>query len=136
MHLQCSLGVQREIRPDLIAEVSYGGTRSGHLLINSLNINQSVPGAGAQDPSRPYYAINPNLVNVAYRTAAGDASYNSLQVHVEKRLSGGLNLALPTPTRSISPVLAIQTAVATPIPRTQPASAASHCCFKVAISSL
>lgn len=88
---QYSLGVQREIRPDLIAEVSYVGTRSQHLLINSLNINQSVPGAGAQGPRRPYYTINPNLVNVAYRTAAGDASYNSLQVHVEKRLSDGLN---------------------------------------------
>jgi hypothetical protein len=88
---QYSLGVQREIRPDLIADVSYVGTRSEHLLINSLNLNQSRPGAGAQNLRRPYYAINPNLVNVAYRTAAGDASYNSLQVHVEKRTTKGLN---------------------------------------------
>ena len=89
--LQYSLGIQREIRPDLIADVSYVGTRSEHLLINSINLNQSVPGAGAQGPRRPYYLINPNLVNVGYRTSSGDASYNSLQVHVEKRLSGGLN---------------------------------------------
>ena len=88
---QYSLGVQREIRSDLIADVSYVGTRSEHLLINSLNLNQSRPGAGDQGPRRPYYTINPNLVNIAYRTAAGDASYNNLQVHVEKRTSGGLN---------------------------------------------
>jgi len=88
---QYSLGVQREIRPDVIADISYVGTRSEHLLINSLNLNQSRPGPGGQNPRRPYYTINPNLVNVAYRTAAGDASYNSLQVHVEKRTSKGLN---------------------------------------------
>jgi hypothetical protein len=75
----------------VIADISYVGTRSEHLLINSLNLNQSRPGAGGQNPRRPYYAINPNLVNVAYRTAAGDASYNSLQVHVEKRTTKGLN---------------------------------------------
>ncbi|MGO4209324.1 carboxypeptidase regulatory-like domain-containing protein [Terriglobus sp. 2YAB30_2] len=88
---QYSLGLQRQIRQDLIAEVSYVGTRSQHLLINSLNLNQSRPGAGAQNIRRPYYTINPNLVNVAYRTGAGDASYNSLQVHVEKRTTKGLN---------------------------------------------
>lgn len=88
---QYSLGLQRELRQDTILEVSYVGTRSQHLLINSLNLNQSRPGAGAQNIRRPYYSINPNLVNVAYRTGAGDASYNSLQVHLEKRTSKGLN---------------------------------------------
>ena len=91
---QYSLGVQRELRQDLIAEVSYVGTRSEHIIINSLNLNQAVPGPGAVGPRRPYYAINPNLVNIGYRTSAGDAAYNSLQVHVEKRLSGGLNFGL------------------------------------------
>ena len=88
---QYSLGIQREIRPDVIADISYVGTRSQHLLVNSLNLNQSRPGPGAQNTRRPYYVINPNLVNVAYRTGAGDASYNSLQVHIEKRTAKGLN---------------------------------------------
>ena len=91
---QYSLGVQRELRSDLIAEVSFVGTRSEHLMINSLNLNQSRPGAGAQGPRRPYYTINPNLVNVGYRTSAGDSHYNGLQVHVQKRFSGGLNFGL------------------------------------------
>ncbi|MEK6396998.1 MAG: hypothetical protein V4734_02835, partial [Terriglobus sp.] len=55
-------------------------------------LNQSRPGTGAQGPRRPYATINPNLVNVAYRSGAGDSSYNSLQVHVEKRTTRGLNL--------------------------------------------
>ncbi|MCU1320901.1 MAG: hypothetical protein JWM43_550 [Acidobacteriaceae bacterium] len=91
---QYSLGVQRELRNDLIAEVSYVGTRSEHIIINSLNLNQAVPGPGAVGPRRPYFLINPNLVNIGYRTSAGDASYNSLQVRLEKRMSGGLNFGL------------------------------------------
>ena len=92
--IQYSLGVQRAIRSDLIADVSYVGTRSEHLLVNSLNPNQSVPGPGPQGPRRPYYTINPKLVNITYVTSAGDADYNSLQVHIEKRLSGGLNFGV------------------------------------------
>jgi hypothetical protein len=91
---QYSLGIQRELRHDMILDVSYVGSVSHHLLINSLNLNQSRPGAGAQGPRRPYYLINPNLVNVGYRTAGADASYNSLQVRMEKRLSGGLNFGV------------------------------------------
>jgi hypothetical protein len=88
---QYNAGVQRELRNDLIAEINYVGTRTQHLLINSLNLNQAVPGAAALATRRPYYTINPNLVNIAYRASAGDANYNSLQIHVEKRMSGGLN---------------------------------------------
>ncbi|HEY9138363.1 MAG TPA: TonB-dependent receptor [Terriglobus sp.] len=91
---QFSLGVQRELRKDVILDVSYVGTVSHHLLVNSLNLNQSRPGAGAQGPRRPYYTINPNLVNVAYRAGVADANYNSLQVHAEKRTSGGLNFGV------------------------------------------
>lgn len=91
---QFSLGMQRELRKDLILDVSYVGTVSHHLLVNSININQSRPGAGAQNIRRPYYVINPNLVNIGYRGSFGDANYNSLQVHAEKRLSGGLNFGV------------------------------------------
>ena len=91
---QFSLGVQRELRQDVILDVSYVGTVSHHLLVNSLNLNQSRPGAGDQGPRRPYYTINPNLVNVAYRGGVADGNYNSLQVHAEKRTSGGLNFGV------------------------------------------
>ena len=66
--LQWSFGIQRQIRSDLMLDATYVGTRGERILVNSLNLNQSVPGPGAQGPRRPYFAINPNLVNVAYRT--------------------------------------------------------------------
>jgi hypothetical protein len=92
--IQYSAGVQRQVRSDIIAEVSYVGTRSEHILINSININQAQPGTAAVATRRPYYTINPNLVNIGYRTSGGDAHYDSLQAHMEKRLSGGINFGL------------------------------------------
>jgi len=91
---QFNLGIQRELRKDVILDVSYVGTVSHHLLVNNLNLNQSRPGPGAQGPRRPFYTVNPNLVNVAYRAGIADANYNSLQVHAEKRTSGGLNFGV------------------------------------------
>ena len=88
---QYSLGMQRQLPFNTLAEVSYVGTRSEHLLINSLKLDQSRPGPGAQNPRRPHNTINPNLTALAYRTSSGDSHYDSLQVHLEKRLSGGLN---------------------------------------------
>jgi hypothetical protein len=92
--LQWSFGIQRQIRSDLMLDVTYVGTRGERILLNSLNLNQSIPGAGAQGPRRPYFATNPNLVNVAYRTNSGDSKYESLQVHLEKRFSAGLNFGM------------------------------------------
>lgn len=87
--MQMSIGVQRELLSNLMLSTSYVRTRTFGLLDN-LNMNQSVPGPGAQGPRRPYYAINPNLVNVTVRGNHGDATYNALQVQLQKRFSQGL----------------------------------------------
>jgi Carboxypeptidase regulatory-like domain len=92
--IQWSAGIQRQLRSDLILDVTYVGTRGERILVNSVNLNQSVPGAGAQGPRRPYYLINPNLVNVSYRTNAGDSEYESLQVRLDKRFSQGFNFGV------------------------------------------
>lgn len=92
--IQYSLGVQHSFRGDVLAEISYVGTRGEHLMYNNLNLNQSFPGPGAQGPRYPYYTINPNLVNVNYRSGSGDSYYNSLQTHLEKRLSHGINFGV------------------------------------------
>jgi hypothetical protein len=91
--MQWSLGIQREIISDLLLDVSYVGTRTIGLIAN-VNINQSVPGSGAQGPRRPFFAINPNVTNITYRTNYGGAKYHSLQTRVEKRASHGLTLSL------------------------------------------
>ena len=92
--LQWSFGIQRQLGSDLMLSVAYVGTRGERILINSQNLNQSLPGPGAQGVRRPYYLINPNLVNVAYRTNGGDSKYQSLQLHLEKRFSRGLTFGV------------------------------------------
>jgi hypothetical protein len=88
--IQWNFGIQREFAKDYLLDISYVGTRGQRLLVNSLNLNQSLPGPGAQNPRRPYNALNPNLVNLSYRTNSGDSKYESLQVKLDKRLSRGL----------------------------------------------
>ncbi|MBS1835952.1 MAG: TonB-dependent receptor [Acidobacteria bacterium] len=90
---QWSAGIQRELISDLLVDVTYIGTRTNGL-IAPININQSVPGPGAQDPRRPFYSLNPRLVNLNYRTNAGDAKYHGLQVRVERRMRAGLSASL------------------------------------------
>lgn len=91
--MQWSLGVQREIVEDLLVDVSYVGTRTLGLIAN-VNINQSVPGPGAQPQRRPFFSLNPNVTNITYRTNFGAAKYHALQTRVEKRARGGLTLSL------------------------------------------
>jgi Carboxypeptidase regulatory-like domain/TonB-dependent Receptor Plug Domain len=91
--MQWSIGVQREVITNLLVDVSYVGTRTLGL-IGNVNLNQSIPGTGAQGPRRPFFAINPNVTNVTYRTNFGDSKYHSLQARVEKRASNGLTLSV------------------------------------------
>ncbi len=85
-----SLGVQRQLTNSMMLDVSYVGTRGNRILINSVNLNEAGPGPGAVAPRRPYYTINPNLVNISYVTSWGGSKYESLQAHLEKRYSSGL----------------------------------------------
>ena len=89
-----SLGIERQLTNSMMLDVTYVGTRGNRLLINSVNLNEAVPGAGAVGPRRPYYTINPNLANISYVTGWGGSKYESLQAHVEKRYSGGLTFGV------------------------------------------
>jgi len=91
--MQWSFGLQREIHANLLVDVSYVGTRTLGLISN-VNINQSIPGAGAQGPRRPLFSINPGVTNVTYRTNYGSAKYHSFQTRVEKRAAEGLTVSL------------------------------------------
>jgi hypothetical protein len=90
---QWSAGVQREIANDLLIDVTYIGTRTNGL-IAPVNLNQSFPGAGAQNPRRPYFSLNPDLVDLNYRTNYGGAKYHSLQIRAERRMKAGLSASV------------------------------------------
>ena len=64
--MQWSFGIQRELPHDLLLDVSYVGNRTIGLNF-SYNINQTYPGAGAQPPRRPLYAVNQAVGNVGIR---------------------------------------------------------------------
>ena len=81
------------VLPQTLLDVTYVGTRTLGL-IGNVNLNQSLPGAGAQGPRRPYYGVDPGLVNLTYRNGYGAAKYHALQVRVEKRYSLGFQAAL------------------------------------------
>ncbi|MBI3208776.1 MAG: TonB-dependent receptor [Candidatus Solibacter usitatus] len=91
--MQWSAGLQRELVQNFLLDVSYVGTRTIGLISN-VNINQSIPGAGAQPQRRPLFAINPNVTNVTYRTNYGASKYHSLQTRAEYRGTKGLNVSL------------------------------------------
>jgi hypothetical protein len=91
--MQWSGGIQRELLPNTLLDISYVGTRTLGLISN-VNINQSVPGPGAQDPRRPFFAVNPGLVNLTYRTNYAAAKYHALQTRLEKRYSAGFTASL------------------------------------------
>ncbi|MCU0229093.1 MAG: TonB-dependent receptor, partial [Bryobacterales bacterium] len=91
--MQWSGGIQREVFKDFLVDVSYVGTRTTGLLAN-INLNQSFPGAGGQQPRRPYFGVNPGLVDLGYRTNYGGAKYHALQVRVERRLTAGISASL------------------------------------------
>jgi hypothetical protein len=88
--MQWSFGIQREIRPDLLLDVSYVGSRSLDMM-NPVTANQAVPGPGPFQPRRPLYSINPAIQDINYRTNYGAAKYHSLQVQAQKRYGHGIS---------------------------------------------
>ncbi len=86
-------GIQQELGFDTVLDVSYVGTK-GNRIIRQYNMNQSVPGSGAQGPRRPFFGDLPQVVNIQYRTNAFNSSYHSLQTKVRKRYSEGLTAQL------------------------------------------
>jgi hypothetical protein len=91
--MQWSIGIQRQLFRDLLLEVAYVGNHTTGLS-SSYNINQTYPGAGAQQPRRPLFPVNQLAGNVTYQTNYGSSRYGSLQVRVEKRYSAGLSFTL------------------------------------------
>jgi len=83
-----NVGVQRELRWNMMAEVAYVGTR-GTNLFRSYNINVPDPGPGTVQQRRPYYAIAPTITTINMRDGDGSSWYHALQIKVDKRFSHG-----------------------------------------------
>jgi hypothetical protein len=97
---QFGLNVQDELRPGLLVEVGYVGTRGTHLmrdrLLNqALDASTSNPIRGQTDDTFANIALRVPIVGIAPTglqevESAGDAWYNGLEVSLTKRFSKGL----------------------------------------------
>jgi carboxypeptidase family protein len=84
-----NLGVQHAFTSNLSLDLTYVGTRGGHL-IGVVDLNQINPVSGLG----PYSAKFPYLQFINWTTNDGDSNYNSLQATVTERTSHGLSFTL------------------------------------------
>jgi outer membrane receptor protein involved in Fe transport len=87
---QFNLTVEHELPSALLLKVSYVGNIGKHL-DTTYNLNQAVPGTGAVNDRRPFFAVRPSLADVTWAVSDGLASYHALQLSAQKRLTHGLN---------------------------------------------
>jgi hypothetical protein len=72
--------IQRELTPNTALEVGYQGSHGVHDYVVS-DVNDARPGPGALQSRRPYQQFQ----NINYVFASGTASYNGLEVKLERR---------------------------------------------------
>lgn len=95
--IQYNLGVQHEVMPNTMVGATFVGGQGVHTTQMYLNANTRRPTflsdgrvffdavANAGDPAG---RVNPNFGTVQYRQTGGHASYNSLQLAVNRRMTG------------------------------------------------
>jgi hypothetical protein len=81
-----SLGVQREIARNTVLEAGYVGSKSTRLT-KGVNFNFAPPGPGAIQTRR---ITRQDLGNIFVTQSTGNATYHSLHLQLERRISGGL----------------------------------------------
>ena len=87
---QFNLTLEHQLPGTLLLKASYVGNL-GHHLDTTFNLNQAIPGGGAVNNRRPFFAVRPTLADVTWAVSDGTASYHALQFTAEKRLSHGLS---------------------------------------------
>jgi hypothetical protein len=88
-----NLTLQREIRPNLTAEVAYVGNVGRHLYVNP-NTNQAVPGPGDFDSRRPFFQKFGLEQGILEDCNCDNSSYHALQAKLQQRVSHGLDFLL------------------------------------------
>lgn len=84
--MQWNTAIEREVARDLVIRGMYVGSRSLHLFARG-DANEAVPGAAPLASRRPF----PNLLAFNAIQSRGNATYESAQFQVEKRMSHGVS---------------------------------------------
>jgi hypothetical protein len=86
---QWHLSIQQEMPGDSVLEITYAGSKGNKLFV-FLNGNQAAPTADSTSPTASRRPV-PSIDNgIDWFRAIGASSYNSLQLHYEKRFGHGL----------------------------------------------
>jgi hypothetical protein len=80
-----NFGLQDELKPNLLAELTYSGS-AGHHLPDTRDINQPPPGPGATQPRSPF----PLYGTINILESQSNSNYHSLQGKLQRRFSNGL----------------------------------------------
>ncbi len=84
-----NLQVSKQIGSNVF-EISYVGSKGTHVDSSFKNFNQPAPGPGDIQSRRPY----PEFARIRMQDFGANTSYNSLQIHFERRLSKGLSMTV------------------------------------------
>jgi hypothetical protein len=99
-----NLAIERQLQKDVLVRVAYAASK-GTFLGYNVDINAGVYGPGANGGNLQARRPNQNFQSIVEDIAGGNSIYNSLQVSLDKRLSGGVNVgANYTVGRSIDEV--------------------------------
>ena len=86
---QFNLTVEQELPGSVLLKASYVGNLGRHL-DTSYNLNQAVPGSGAVNNRRPFFAVRPGLADVTWAVSDGMAAYHAFQFSAQMRATHGL----------------------------------------------
>jgi len=91
---QWSLGIQRELAPNLMLDVTYVGMQARHLY-GGINFNQPQLGATFANPGKALDALRPypGMSYIRFTENAYNSKYNALQVTVTRRYANGLQFS-------------------------------------------
>ncbi|OLE83183.1 MAG: hypothetical protein AUG07_08700 [Acidobacteria bacterium 13_1_20CM_2_60_10] len=88
---QWSFGVERQLSPSVLLNVTYVGNASTHIR-DQHNPNQPFLGANSSAQSRrPYFPVDPNVFDLTYVDQRGRANYHALQATLTKMFSHGVS---------------------------------------------
>jgi hypothetical protein len=76
-----------------VLSVGYVGSRGRNLAMIIPDINRALPSGNAIPNPRPYAVTAPRLSTIGYFAFHGNASYDALQISVNRRLSRGLTFS-------------------------------------------
>ncbi|MBI3281039.1 MAG: TonB-dependent receptor, partial [Acidobacteria bacterium] len=108
---QWNFNIQRSLPANSLVSLAYVGSNTVHSQVSAIDINQPVPGPGANNPRRQF----PRFADIRMSVPIGGANYQGLEAKFERRFSGGFSiLAGYTFSKTLQKQIGQQTSILAP----------------------